>query len=76
MTEHTNDRFVRIAEMFEGAGLHEFLEEAFRRVHASNMSKLGDDGKPLRREDGKILKGPNYAPPVLLDLITGETRNV
>lgn len=39
------------------------LDEALRRVHASNMSKLGDDGKPLRREDGKILKGPNYRPP-------------
>lgn len=43
--------------------------EAFRRVHASNMSKVGDDGKPIRREDGKILKGPNYKPPVLDDLI-------
>ncbi|MBB4039120.1 putative HAD superfamily Cof-like phosphohydrolase [Microvirga flocculans] len=43
--------------------------EAFRRVHASNMSKLGDDGKPVRREDGKVLKGPSYAPPVLTDLV-------
>lgn len=32
-------------------------------VHASNMSKLGDDGQPVKREDGKILKGPNYKPP-------------
>jgi len=46
------------------------FEEAFRRVHASNTSKLGDDGKPVRREDGKVLKGPNYAPPVLTDLVT------
>lgn len=45
------------------------MAEAFRRVHESNMSKLGDDGKPLRREDGKILKGPNYKPPVLDDLL-------
>lgn len=44
-------------------------EEAFLRVHKSNLSKLGDDGKPLRREDGKVLKGPNYQPPVLTDLI-------
>lgn len=43
---------------------------AFDRIHASNMSKLGDDGQPVRREDGKILKGPNYQPPVLIDLIT------
>lgn len=32
-------------------------------VHRSNMSKLGADGKPVRREDGKTLKGPNYSPP-------------
>lgn len=45
------------------------LFEAFRRVHLSNMSKLGDDGLPIRREDGKILKGPNYVEPKLGDLI-------
>jgi predicted HAD superfamily Cof-like phosphohydrolase len=45
------------------------LREAFYRVHHSNMSKLGEDGKPIRREDGKIMKGPNYAPPVLTDLV-------
>lgn len=45
------------------------LEEAFRRVHKSNMSKLGEDGKPIRREDGKSLKGPNYQPPFLGDLV-------
>ncbi|BAF89588.1 hypothetical protein AZC_3590 [Azorhizobium caulinodans ORS 571] len=42
--------------------------EVMRRVHASNMSKLGADGRPIRREDGKVLKGPNYQPPNLLDL--------
>lgn len=47
----------------------EVFDEAFRRVHASNMSKLGSDGKPIRRSDGKIIKGPNYQPPVLLDLL-------
>lgn len=45
------------------------IEEAFNRVHKSNMSKLGDDGKPIRREDGKILKGPNYKAPDLTDLV-------
>lgn len=45
------------------------LDEAMRRVFESNMSKLGDDGKPLRREDGKVLKGPNYQPPDLSDLV-------
>jgi predicted HAD superfamily Cof-like phosphohydrolase len=44
------------------------LDEALRRVHHSNLSKLVD-GKPLRREDGKVLKGPNYCPPDLLDLV-------
>lgn len=34
--------------------------EAFNEVHTSNMSKLGPDGKPIYREDGKVLKGPNY----------------
>ena len=46
------------------------LDEAMRRVHASNMSKLGEDGKPIYRGDGKVLKGPNYAPPELNNLIT------
>ena len=45
------------------------LDEALHRVHESNMSKLDKDGKPIRREDGKILKGPNYRPPNLIDLI-------
>lgn len=38
-------------------------DAAFRRVHASNMSKLGLDGKPVVREDGKVLKGPRYYEP-------------
>lgn len=46
------------------------LEEAFQRVHDSNMSKLGEDGKPLYREDGKVLKGPNYFEPDLSDLVS------
>lgn len=45
------------------------LDEALRRVHASNMSKLGEDGNPIYREDGKVLKGPNYEPPSLGDLV-------
>lgn len=60
-----NPRLVDLLEVIEGV-----TGDAFLRVHASNMSKLGDDGKPLRREDGKILKGPNYKPPVLDDLLT------
>ena len=45
------------------------LDEAFKRVHESNMSKLGPDGKPFYREDGKVLKGPNYKKPDLSDLV-------
>ena len=46
-----------------------FLDEALNRVHESNMSKLDEDGNPIYREDGKVLKGPNYKPPDLSDLI-------
>jgi len=46
------------------------LDVVFNRVHQSNMSKLVD-GKPLYREDGKVLKGPNYKPPMLDDLFDG-----
>ena len=46
-----------------------FLDEALNRVHISNMSKLGEDGKPIYRDDGKVLKGPNYKPPELSDLV-------
>jgi NTP pyrophosphatase (non-canonical NTP hydrolase) len=45
------------------------LDEALYRVHQSNMSKLGEDDKPIYREDGKVLKGPNYQPPNLSDLV-------
>ncbi len=45
-----------------------FLDEALNRVHESNMSKLDEDGNPIYREDGKVLKGPNYKPPDLSDL--------
>ena len=45
-----------------------FLDEALYRVHKSNLSKLDEDGQPILREDGKVLKGPDYAPPDLSDL--------
>ena len=38
------------------------MDAVFAEVHRSNMSKLGPDGKPILREDGKFLKGPNYTP--------------
>ena len=45
-----------------------FLDEALNRVHESNLSKLDDDGNPIYRDDGKVLKGPNDKPPDLSDL--------
>ena len=45
------------------------LDEAMDRVHQSNMSKLDEYGKPIYRDDGKVLKGPNYTPPNLEDLV-------
>ena len=45
------------------------LDEALNRVHLSNMTKLGEDGQPIRREDGKILKSNKYQPPILTDLV-------
>lgn len=41
------------------------LDQVFHDVHNSNMSKLGADGKPVYREDGKVIKGPNYTKPDL-----------
>ena len=44
-------------------GLQHKIEEVFDEIQRSNMSKLGEDGKPIYREDGKVLKGPNYFKP-------------
>jgi len=46
-------------------GLQDVIVKVFDLVHESNMSKLGEDGKPVMRADGKILKGPNYKEPDL-----------
>ena len=39
------------------------LDRVLDEIHRANMSKLGADGKPVKREDGKVIKGPNYTPP-------------
>ena len=44
-------------------GLQYKIEEVFDEIQRSNMSKLGADGKPIYREDGKVMKGPNYFKP-------------
>ena len=54
-----------------GAG-HAFgidLDECFLEVHASNMQKLDDEGQPIYREDGKVLKSDNYFKPNLASVL-------
>lgn len=67
------DRINRILSTLNGLdGFKGGQSGAFYLVHQSNMSKLDDNGKPIRREDGKILKGPNYQPPdlrVILEML-------
>ena len=46
-------------------GMQDKIEEVFNAIQDSNMSKLGEDGKPIYRKDGKVLKGPNYFKPNL-----------
>lgn len=61
------DGLTDILYVVYGAG-HAFgidLDECFHEVHSSNMTKLGPEGRPLYREDGKIMKGPHYREPNL-----------
>lgn len=44
-------------------GMQDVIEDIFKEIQASNMSKLGEDGNPIYREDGKVMKGPNYFKP-------------
>lgn len=44
-------------------GMHHIIPKVFDAIQDSNMSKLGADGKPIFREDGKVMKGPNYIRP-------------
>jgi predicted HAD superfamily Cof-like phosphohydrolase len=68
-TEKILDALCDLQYVLDGAfltlGFHRVKDKAFAEVHRSNMSKLGEDGKPIYREDGKILKGPNYSSPNL-----------
>ena len=61
------DALTDILYVTYGAG-HAFginLDECFKEVQSSNMSKLGNDGKPIYNEQGKVMKGPNYFKPDL-----------
>jgi predicted HAD superfamily Cof-like phosphohydrolase len=50
-------------------GLQHKIEEVFDEIQRSNMSKLGEDGQPIYREDGKVLKGPNYFKPSIASIL-------
>lgn len=50
-------------------GMQHKIEEVFNEIQRSNMSKLGADGKPIYREDGKVLKGPNYFKPNITEIL-------
>ena len=70
----TLDALTDLQYVLDGAylsfGLQDQKMAAFTEVHRSNMSKLGEDGKPIRREsDGKVLKGPDYFKPDLVQFI-------
>ena len=50
-------------------GLQDKIEAVFDEIQRSNMSKLGEDGKPIYREDGKVMKGPNYFKPNFVEIL-------
>ena len=65
------DALTDILYVTYGAG-HSFgvnLDECFNEVQRSNMSKLGEDGKPIYNDSGKVMKGPNYFAPNLKKIV-------
>ena len=50
-------------------GMQDIIDKVFDEIHSSNMSKVGEDGKAIMREDGKILKGKSYHPPRLEPIV-------
>lgn len=59
------DQMYILIGTIQSHGMEDVFMEGFKEVHRSNMSKLGEDGKPIYREDGKVIKGPNYFKPDL-----------
>lgn len=73
----TLDALIDLQYVLDGAflslGMAHLKMPAFDEVHRSNMSKLGADGKPIRREsDGKVLKGPDYFKPNMAQFVTNK----
>ena len=50
-------------------GMQNKIEEIFDEIQRSNMSKLDEDGNPIYREDGKVMKGPNYFKPNIANIL-------
>ncbi len=50
-------------------GMQDKITEVFKEIQRSNMSKLGADGKPIYREDGKVMKGPDYFKPKIAEIL-------
>ena len=53
-------------------GMQHKIEDVFNEIQRSNMSKLGEDGAPIYREDGKVLKGPDYFKPNIKAILDAE----
>jgi len=51
-------------------GMQNKIEDVFNEIQRSNMSKLGEDGKPIYRDDGKVMKGPNYFKPDIESILS------
>lgn len=56
-------------------GMQHIIQDVFDEIQRSNMSKLGADGNPVYREDGKIMKGPNYTPPQIKNIVLGTEQS-
>lgn len=54
-------------------GMQHKIEEVFNEIQRSNMSKLGENGKPIYRADGKVMKGPNYFKPDIESILRDRT---
>jgi len=65
-----------VNDYFNVTRLEQDIKKCHEEVHSSNMSKLGADGKPLYREDGKVLKGPNYFQANLSKIIHDQANQI
>jgi predicted HAD superfamily Cof-like phosphohydrolase len=69
----TFDALLDLQYVLDGAflalGFHRMKDDGLKEVHRSNMSKLGPDGLPVLREDGKVMKGDAFEPPDLASVL-------